>query len=88
MATRSLVLQPMRGQVDLELNRRLQEELEVPYEIVKWQRNSDEVAPAELRAVHPLGLAPVIVDGDITLAESGAIVRKKSFGQFPTWFEN
>lgn len=78
----------MRSRVDLELNPRLQEELEVPYEIVKWQRNSDEFAPAELRAVHPLGLAPVIVDGDITLAESGAIVRKKTFGRFSAWFEN
>lgn len=26
--------------------------------------------------MHPLGLAPVIVDGDITIAESGAIVGR------------
>ena len=33
------------------------------------------LAPTELRAVHPLGKSPVITDGDITLAESGAIVE-------------
>lgn len=27
--------------------------------------------------MHPLGLAPILVDDDITIAESGAIVRKK-----------
>jgi glutathione S-transferase len=64
--------------VNSELNPHIQEELEVPYEIVKWQRNSDEFAPKQLKDVHPLGLAPIIVDGDITIAESGAIVRKKS----------
>jgi len=53
----------------------LLEELEVPYEIVKWQRGSDEFAPKELRDVHPLGLAPIIVDGEMTIAESGAIVH-------------
>ncbi|KAF9652406.1 thioredoxin-like protein [Thelephora ganbajun] len=53
----------------------LLEELGVPYEIVKWQRNPDDFAPKELGDVHPLGLAPIIVDGDITIAESGAIVQ-------------
>jgi glutathione S-transferase len=33
------------------------------------------LAPPELRAVHPLGKSPVITDGDLTLAESGAIVE-------------
>ena len=33
------------------------------------------LAPPELRAVHPLGKSPVISDGDVTLAESGAIVE-------------
>ncbi|KAG8734721.1 hypothetical protein FRC10_011497 [Ceratobasidium sp. 414] len=33
------------------------------------------VAPKELKDVHPLGLSPVITDGDIVLAESGAIVE-------------
>lgn len=53
----------------------LLEELEVPYEVVKWQRNSDHFAPKGLKNVHPLGLAPIVVDGDITIAESGAIVQ-------------
>ena len=33
------------------------------------------LAPASLRAVHPLGKSPVITDGDKTLAESGAILE-------------
>ena len=33
------------------------------------------LAPPELRAVHPLGKSPVISDGELTLAESGAIVE-------------
>ncbi|KAI1798067.1 thioredoxin-like protein [Ganoderma leucocontextum] len=53
----------------------LLEELEVPYEIKKYQRTAERVAPPELKAVHPLGNAPVITDGDLTLAESGAIVE-------------
>lgn len=31
-------------------------------------------APPELKKVHPLGKSPIITDGDVTLAESGAIV--------------
>ncbi|KAG9098005.1 hypothetical protein FS749_004929 [Ceratobasidium sp. UAMH 11750] len=53
----------------------LLEELEVPYEIKKYERTVDMVAPKELRDVHPLGLSPVITDGDVVLAESGAIVE-------------
>ncbi|CAL1709056.1 unnamed protein product [Somion occarium] len=53
----------------------LLEELDVPYELKKYQRMPDMTAPKELTAVHPLGYAPVITDGDITLAESGAIVE-------------
>jgi len=53
----------------------LLEELEVPYEVIKWQRDSDDLAPEGLKDVHPLGLAPVIIDGDVTIAESGAIVQ-------------
>lgn len=45
---------------------------------MKWERNSDHLAPKGLKDVHPLGRAPVIVDGEITVAESGAIVRKKN----------
>lgn len=54
----------------------LLEELGVPYEIHKYQRNPDTMlAPPELLKVHPLGKAPVITDGDRTVAESGAIIE-------------
>jgi glutathione S-transferase len=54
----------------------LLEELELPYEIVKYERDPKTLlAPASLRAVHPLGKSPVITDGDATLAESGAILE-------------
>lgn len=53
----------------------LLEELGVPYEIVRYQRRPDMRAPAELRAVHPLGKSPVITDGTRTVAESGAIIE-------------
>ena len=46
----------------------------MPYEIKKYQRAPDMRAPAELKAVNPLGTAPVITDGGANLAESGAIV--------------
>jgi glutathione S-transferase len=53
----------------------LLEELGVPYEIKFYQRDATtNLAPPELKAVHPLGKSPVIVDGGQTLAESGAIV--------------
>jgi glutathione S-transferase len=47
----------------------LLEELGVPYEIVRYQRQPDMRAPKELRAVHPLGKSPVITDNG-TVAES------------------
>jgi len=51
------------------------EELGVPYEVRKYQRDEQtRLAPPELKAVHPLGKSPVITDGDLTIAESGAIV--------------
>ena len=54
----------------------LLEELGVPYEIKRYQRDAKTMlAPPELRAVHPLGKSPVISDGDLTIAESGAIVE-------------
>jgi glutathione S-transferase len=52
----------------------LLEELGVPYEIKRYQREPSMMAPASLRAVHPLGKSPVITDGDKVLAESGAII--------------
>jgi glutathione S-transferase len=54
----------------------LLEELGLPYEIKKYQRSADTMlAPPELLQVHPLGKSPVITDGDVTVAESGAIIE-------------
>lgn len=54
----------------------LLEELEVPYEIRRYARDPKTLlAPPGLRKVHPLGKSPVITDGDLTLAESGAIIE-------------
>ena len=55
----------------------LLEELGLEYELVVYQRNPKTLlAPPELRSVHPLGKSPVVVDGDRTLAESGAILEQ------------
>jgi glutathione S-transferase len=54
----------------------LLEELGVPYEVKRYERDAKTMlAPPELRAVHPLGKSPVITIGDVTLAESGAIIE-------------
>ena len=54
----------------------LLEELGLPYDIKHYQRDPKTMlAPPELRAVHPLGKSPVISDGDIVVAESGAIAE-------------
>ena len=54
----------------------LLEELGLPYEVKRYQRDAQTMlAPPELRAIHPLGKSPVISDGNVTLAESGAIVE-------------
>src|SRR5947207_657563 len=53
----------------------LLEELGAPYEIKFYQRDAaTRLAPPELKAVHPLGKSPVITEGAVTIAESGAIV--------------
>jgi glutathione S-transferase len=53
----------------------LLEELGAPYEIKFYQRDAvTNLAPPELAAIHPLGKSPVITDGALTIAESGAIV--------------
>lgn len=55
----------------------LLEELALPYEIVRYQRDAKTMlAPPELRRVHPLGKSPVVTTDDgLTLAESGAIIE-------------
>ncbi|QRW10952.1 glutathione S-transferase [Ceratobasidium sp. AG-Ba] len=52
----------------------LLEELGLSYEVKKYQRTPEGKAPPELESVHPLGKSPVIQDGDVTLAESAAII--------------
>ena len=53
----------------------LLEELGIAYDLVRYQRDSvTNLAPPELKAVHPLGKSPVITDGGVRIAESGAIV--------------
>jgi glutathione S-transferase len=53
----------------------LLEELAVPYEIKRYQRDPQtNLAPPELKQVHPLGKSPVITDGNQTVIESGAII--------------
>lgn len=53
----------------------LLEALELDYEVVVYQRDSKtQQAPSSLKKIHPLGKSPVITDGDLTIAESGAII--------------
>ena len=54
----------------------LLEELNVRYEVKRYERDRRTMlAPPELRAVHPLGKSPVVSDGDLAIAESGAIIE-------------
>ena len=54
----------------------LLEELQLAYEIQRYQRDPKTMlAPPSLRAIHPLGKSPVITDGALTVAESGAIIE-------------
>jgi glutathione S-transferase len=79
------------------------EELETPYELKRYTRDAvTMLAPPEYKALHPIGAAPVITDGDLVLAESGAIVdyimakygkgrltpsaNDPGFAQFLYWF--
>ena len=62
----------------------LLEELGLDYELVPYQRDSvTNLAPPELKKIHPLGKSPVIVDGNLVLAESAAIVDylARKYGQ-------
>ena len=54
----------------------LLEELGLPYEVKRYERDrKTSLAPPALLEVHPLGKSPVITDGEITVAETGAIVE-------------
>lgn len=54
----------------------LLEEIGQPYELIKYQRDEKtHLAPASLKAMHPLGKSPVIeLDGKV-IAESGAMME-------------
>jgi glutathione S-transferase len=52
----------------------LLEELALDYEIVRYERDPTFRAPAAMREIHALGKSPIVRDGDVVLAESGAIV--------------
>jgi len=50
------------------------EELGLDYQLKRYDRRADNrLAPDEYKALHPMGIAPVITDGDLVLGESGAI---------------
>ena len=52
------------------------EELGIPYELRRYQRDPVTIlAPPEFKALHPIGAAPVITDDGLVLAESGAIIE-------------
>jgi len=54
----------------------LLEELGVSYRLERYQRDArTNLAPPELKAVHPLGKVPVIEDDGLLLSESGAILE-------------
>ena len=54
----------------------LLEELGVPYALRRYQRDPlTRLAPPELKHLHPLGKSPVSTDGELVVAESGAILE-------------
>lgn len=53
----------------------LLEVLELDYDIHVYQRDKQtQLAPESLKSIHPLGKSPVITDGELVIAESGAII--------------
>ncbi len=54
----------------------LLEELELPHEIVRHQRNEiTRLAPPELLKIHPLGKSPLLEHNGLVIAETGAIAE-------------
>src|SRR5262249_21663526 len=52
------------------------EELGIPYELKRYDRDPQtRMAPADYKALHSMGQAPIITDGDVVLPESGAIME-------------
>ena len=78
------------------------EELDLEYELKRYERRSDDrLAPDAYKALHPMGVAPVITDGALVFAESGAIceyinarygggrlyrTRRSGLSRPPLWF--
>lgn len=65
------------------------EELGINYELKRYQRRADNGhAPNDYKALHPMGIAPVVTDGDLVLGESAAICEyiavKHGQGRLPT----
>jgi glutathione S-transferase len=60
------------------------EELGQTYNVITYERDkTTNLAPPELKAIHPLGKAPILRDGKVTLIESGAIIDylARTYGQ-------
>jgi glutathione S-transferase len=51
------------------------EELDLSYDLKRYDREPSGAAPPEYKALHPFGTAPVITDNDLVLGESGAIIE-------------
>ncbi|TDO98077.1 glutathione S-transferase family protein [Marinomonas balearica] len=51
------------------------ESLGLEYEVKLYKRDSSASAPESLKKIHALGKAPVLEDGDVVIAESGAILE-------------
>lgn len=51
------------------------EELGIPYELIRYEREPTMAAPPAYKALHPAATAPVITDGELALAETCAIVE-------------
>jgi glutathione S-transferase len=51
------------------------EELGIAYTLRRYDRDPSGMAPPQYKKLHPMGIAPVITDADLVLAESGAIIE-------------
>jgi|SRR5580658_10214400 glutathione S-transferase len=52
------------------------EELDIPYELKTYERDPvTRLGPPAYKALHPIGTAPIITDGEVVLPESGAIME-------------
>ena len=51
------------------------EELGLEYQIKYYKRKPNFSAPDSLKAIHPLGKAPILTDGELTIAESAVILE-------------